>query len=477
MVYIIPSKDTILAGVMLLVSIFILTSLMFYLIYYPTPTQDTFKCEGCNVILVSFDALQARHVHSLGYPKNITPTIDRMAEQGYNFKQAISASSWTVPASMTWFTGNYPSQHKVLNKFAVYNETDKILSNLKELSPDIITLAEVLKQNGYITGGFTGDAGVSGVFGYNQGFDVYIDDLKFGGQDYSIPFALDWIKENKDSKFFMFLHGYDVHGQHVPEGGFDYRYVDFNYTGPFNGSAEQQAALREGGLENGYVNITEEDVLFWRAIYDEKINRVDSEFARFIEGLEELGLTDNTILILTSDHGTEFYEHGRFDHGFSIYDELIHVPFIIIYPENPGGIEITSQVRTLDVMPTVLDMLDVPITENLTKQMEGVSLTPLMKGESLELEAFIETDYRHYTYKRAIRTPDGWKFILTLESGDKELYNLNEDQGEQNNIIDEEPVMAYELEQKLLKHISYLGQTPFKGWVVGCYPVYMTQCQ
>ncbi len=472
------SKDVVITGTILLISIFALATLTFNLLYYPPHIEkDYLGCEGCNVVLVSFDALQARYVHGLGYPKNITPNIDSMIDKGFNFRQAISASSWTVPASMTWFTGNYPSQHRVLNKFAVYNETDKILSNLKELSPDIITLAEVLRENGYVTGGFTGDAGVSDVFGYSQGFGVYIDDLKFGGQDYSIPLALEWLRENQGKRFFMFLHGYDVHGQHVPEDGFDYRYVDFDYTGPYNGSAEQQASLREEGLEKGYVNITEEDVLFWRAIYDEKIYGVDAEFAKFIDGLDELGLMDNTILILTSDHGTEFYEHERFDHGFSLYDELVHVPFIIVHPTSPGGVDIDSQVRTLDVMPTVLDMLGIPPTDKIREQMEGTSLVPLMEGETLELDAFIETDYRHYTYKRAIRTHDGWKFIYTIENGNKELYNLNDDPDENNNLADKETMIAYELEQRLLNHMRYLGQSPTSSWSVGCFPVYMTQCQ
>jgi len=463
-------------SVVLIFAIFMLTSLVFFLFSEEVETKS-FTCNDCNVVLVSFDALQAKHVHGLGYPKNITPTIDRMTEDGFSFKQAISASSWTVPASMTWFTGNYPTQHKILNKFAVYNDNDKILSNLKELSPDMVTIAEVLKQNGYVTGGFTGDAGVSAVFGYDQGFDVYVDDVKFGGQDYSVPLALEWIKENQDERFFVFLHGYDVHGQHVPKDGFDYRYVDFDYNGPFNGSAEQQASLREEGLENGYVNITDDDVRFWRAIYDEKINIVDYEFSRFVDGLEELGLMDNTILILTSDHGTEFYEHERFDHGFSLYDELVHVPFVIVHPKISGGAEIDSQVRTLDVMPTILDLLGVTTTEDINQQMEGTSLVPLMRGESLELDAFIETDYRHYTYKRGIRTHDGWKFILSLETGEKELYNINSDPEERNNLIGTEELVGYELEQRLLKHIDYIGSDINDDWVIGCYPVYMTQCQ
>jgi arylsulfatase A-like enzyme len=140
---------------------------------------------------------------------------------------------------MTWFTGVYPSEHRITNKFAMYTTDVKKQANLKELSPHLVTLADVLKGNGYATGGFTGNAGVNGGFGYEQGFDAYYyEPGKFGGFEQSIPRALEWLTANRGRKFFLFLHGYDVHGQHTPAAGFDYRFV-----------------------ERGY-----EDVRFWRAI-------------------------------------------------------------------------------------------------------------------------------------------------------------------------------------------------------------------
>jgi len=218
------------------------------------------KYKDYNVILVSFDALQAAHVGSLGYSRNVTPTIDAMAKEGFNFTNNISTASWTVPASMTWFTGVYPSEHRLTNKFSVFNPPNNVLSNLKKLSPELVTLAEVLKQNGYATGGFTGNAGVSGFFGYDQGFDRYFFEKgKFGSMGVSIPKALDWLKENKGQKFFMFLHGYDCHGQGIPEGGFDYRFVDKGYDKKFTGSKEEQEALREEGLEKGTTSLRDED--------------------------------------------------------------------------------------------------------------------------------------------------------------------------------------------------------------------------
>ncbi|MEJ7640499.1 MAG: sulfatase-like hydrolase/transferase, partial [Singulisphaera sp.] len=210
----------------------------------PKATTDAsglpMKYKDCNVVFVSFDALQAAHVGCLGYERPVTPTLDAMARGGFNFGSTFSVASRTVPASMTWFTGVYPSEHRMTNKFAVYNSDVQRPANLKELSPNLVTLAEVLKRNGYATGGFTGNAGVSGGFGFEQGFAVYYSEAgSFGGLDQSIPKALDWLKTIKGRKFFLFLHGYDIHGQNTPADGFDYRFVDAGYDRKYTG-AEQE---------------------------------------------------------------------------------------------------------------------------------------------------------------------------------------------------------------------------------------------
>lgn len=438
------------------------------------------KYKDYNIVLVSFDALQAAHVGSLGYKRNVTPTIDAMAKEGISFSQNISVASWTVPASMTWFTGVYPSEHKLVNKFSVFNPpAGNKLSNLKELAPDLLTLAEVLKENGYATGGFTGNAGVSGFFGYGQGFDRYFFEKgKFGSMGVSIPKAMDWLQENKNKKFFMFLHGYDCHGQNVPEGGFDYRFVDKEYDKKFTGSAREQEALREEGLEKGSVSLRDEDVKFWRAIYDEKIQRTDAMFKGFLAELEKMGLMDKTIFILTSDHGTEFHEHKRFDHGFSLYDELIHVPLVIKLPKVKSGKTVTDQVSSIDVMPTILDLLDVKISPKLQKQLRGASLVPGLKGKPVAKDVYSETDYRQYTYKRSVITKDGWKFIYTLEDKSRELYHLKTDPAETKNLLASEPRRAYELEQKLFAYFRSIGNDlSARQWIPGLNPVYDSQAK
>ena len=445
----------------------------------PDAAQLPLKYKDYNVVLVSFDALQAAHVHSLGYPRDITPTIDAMAAKGFSFTNNISSASWTVPASMTWFTGNYPSEHRLLNKFSVYNPPNNVISNLKKLSPNLVTLAEVLKENGYVTGGFTGNAGVNGFFGYDQGFDTYFYEKgKFGSMKVSIPKALEWVRANKDKKMFIFLHGYDIHGQGIPEGGFDYRYVDKGYDRKYTGSKEEQEALREEGLANGKVVLRDEDVRFWRAIYDEKINRTDALFKTFLEEFDKLGLTGKTLFVLTSDHGTEFYEHQRFDHGFTLYDELIHVPLVITLPGGKGGKVVTDQVSSVDVMPTILDLLDVRMPERAKGQLRGASLVPAMQGQPVAKDVYSETDYRLYTFKRSVRTKDGWKFIATMEDGKKELYNLKSDPGETKNLVDAEPRIAYELEQKLFAHFKSIGHDlTGRKWETGLSPVYDSQAK
>ena len=430
-----------------------------------------------NVVFVSFDALQAAHVGALGYERDVTPTIDRMAERGFNFRNTTSVASWTVPASMTWFTGVYPSEHRMTNKYAVFQPPVTTIADVRKLSPELVTLADILKENGYATGGFTGNAGVSGGFGYEQGFDEYYSEKgKSGSFADSIPQAMHWLRANRDNKFFLFLHGYDVHGQSTPAGGFDYRFVDENYDRRYTGSELEQEILREEGLEKGALTMRDEDIQFWRAIYDEKIQRTDERFKYFLEDFEKLGVSDRTIFILTSDHGTEFYEHRRFDHGFTLYEELVHVPLVIKIPEQTSSFIIDDRVSSIDIMPTLLDLLDIEVSDEVAKQLRGESLVSAMQGEPTRRPLFAETNYRDYTFKRSVTTPDGWKLIYTLESATRELYDLKNDPGERTNLADEHSDKADELQQHLFAHFKSIGHDlTARKWKVGLNPVYPSQ--
>lgn len=436
-----------------------------------------FLCGRCNVIIVAFDALQARHVSHLGYFRDTTPHLDALAKEGFSFRNNFSVAPWTVPSFMSYFTSLYPSEHKVVNKYSVFTQERQEIANLKNLSPDVLTMADVFHAAGYRTGGFTGDAGVGKPFGYDQGFEVYEDGEPFGGMDWSKDRALNWLDQNQGKKFFMFFHGYDAHGQFNVAEGYRSRYQPADYRGPFKGTPEEQRNLREEGLAKGRINLTAADVDFWRSWYDGKIRDADDRLGQFLQELKNRGLYDKTVIVAVSDHGTEFYEHDRFDHGFSLYDELLRVPLVIRIPGVKGGKIIEAQVRSIDLFPTLLEIVGIQPDAALKAQMRGISLTPVMSGKDAKLELFAETDYRDYTHKRAVQTPDGWKYILTLENQAEELYNLKTDPGENENLIGAEKAIAASLRRKLLSWMVATGQNPTGSWPTGCLPVYGEQCR
>lgn len=435
-------------------------------------------CPGCNVIIVGADALQASHVSHLGYERETTPAIDTLAKQGTSFRNAISAASWTVPSFMSMFTGLYPAEHKVVNKFSVFTKEKQTIANLTDLSPQVETLAEVFKANGYVTGGFTGDAGVNSQFGYNKGFDAYTDEKTFGSIENSSAHALDWIAKNKDSKLFVFLHGYDDHGQFDLPANYQGRFAPENYTGPYAGTKEEQRILREQGLADGEISLTPDDVAFWRGWYDSKIRDADYRLAQFLEKYHQLGIKNKTVIIVVSDHGTEFYEHKRFDHGFSLYDELVRVLFVFAVPGLPSQEIVSDQVTTLDMAPTLLDITGITASEKYRSQLRGKSLLSyLQNGKGEARDVFMETDYRNYTYKRGVRTTDGWKYIMTMETGAEELYSIKNDPGETTNLTGQYPELTAKLKERVMNHLVKMGQDPIGPWETSCVPVYGDQCK
>ena len=403
-------------------------------------------CAGPNLVLIGWDTLRADHVGALGYKRATTPNLDALARDSFLFTNAVSQASWTLPSFMSLFTGLYPSEHGVTNKFKLPAAGSTGLEPAA-LSTAIVTMAQLFKANGYRTAAFTGGAGLGGSFGFSRGFDVYADSRDFAGFGTTFPEALDWLGKNGGAPYFLFVHGYDTHPFH-----------DLEPAGPvtFVTAAEKSNALklrprhekfRLRLLDGRRLKYTRADVQLWTDVYDEKILRADRMLGDFLGRLAAVGSTD-TVVVLLSDHGEELFDHGGVDHGMTLYDEVIRVPLLIRVPGRPGG-RIAQQVRAIDVFPTLIELLGLKTGEDLREQLRGTSLLGQIDGAAKALDAFSETDYLFHFDKRAVRKSSGLKLTLDGFTQKKEFYDTAADPLEKKDLFDSEPAGAYLLEMEL----------------------------
>jgi len=411
-----------------------------------------------NIIFVSMDALRYDRTGASGNTSGLTPNLDAFAEEAVVFHDSTAAAPWTLPSHMSVWTARWPSIHQVTNKLAPLSGGKMVETSL---SAGIETYPDLLIREGRTAVGFTGGAGVQNKYGFGRDFDVYLDDRYFGGLDYSIPAAVDWMKANRDKPFFMFLHGYDVHGQYnLPES----KRSSITYTGAMDGSIEEQARLREQGLANitkpgapahlhGILNDT--DSAYLEKVYNLKVKAADERLGQFISQLKTMGLYDNSVIVVFSDHGDEFMDHGGLDHGATLYQEQLHVISMIRFPGYGRRHDIRAPVRTLDLFPTVFDALGI----QGPARVDGQSLVPLLRGEPLELDVFAETDYRLFVHQRMLREGNH-KLILDLLDGKREMFNLKNDPTEQKEISSSEPRRTYEMEQKLRRWMDSSKTNP-----------------
>ncbi len=412
-----------------------------------------------SIVLISMDALRYDRTGFSGNTDGLTPNLDQLAEESVVFHNAISAASWTLPSHMSMWTARWPSIHRVTNKLTLLG-ADKMSETT--LSAGIETFPNLLAQQGWTAVGFTGGAGVQGKYGFGRGFASYLDDRPFAGMDYSSPAALEWLQAHKDDgQFFLFLHGYDAHGQYaLPES----QIQGLSYEGALNGSTEEQAELREKGLQaiakpgddaslSGILD--DADAHFLEAVYNKKVRDADQRLGAFLGELRRLGLLERTIVMVVSDHGDEFMEHGHIDHGHSLYQEQLHTVMLMRFPGYARRQDVQGVVRTVDLFPTLFDVLGLPEPASI----DGTSLLPLLQGDESSRQAFAETDYRLFVHRRAIRD-DQYKLVLDLQDGERRLYDLSVDPLEQTDISSEQPRRTYEMEQALRGWMGTHGTNP-----------------
>jgi arylsulfatase A-like enzyme len=353
-------------------------------------------------VLVSLDTLRADHLGSYGYARPTSPFLDSLAARGTLFENAIAQLPGTLPSHMSIFTGLYPAEHGVYPPDAV-------------LSPRIRTLPEVLHAHGFRTAGHVEGGYVEGRYGFSRGFDEWSDPsplVEREGRLFKTTDAvkrtfrsgLDFLGKVRPSEsFFLFLHTYSVHDPYDPPEPYRSLYWKGEPPpGAFEPIGTELLAFNQGGR-----TLAPRAVEYYQALYDAQINYTDDVVKDFFGGMASLGLGDDVTVIVTSDHGEEFLEHGKLVHQ-QVYHEDVHVPLIVVPPGQKEARRVSSLVQSIDIAPTVYELARVPLAAR--PHVSGRSLVPLLSGEPRPAE-----DGRREAYAEAFVTRDR---VLYRQSGD-----------------------------------------------------------
>ncbi|MDP8248104.1 MAG: sulfatase [Candidatus Tritonobacter lacicola] len=427
---------------------------------------------GVNLILIVVDTLRADHLTSAGYIRNTSPNMDRLAEKGLAFTDAIATAPYTTLSTASILTSLYPSSHG-------YGRCDR-------LPEQVDTVAEVLRRCGYRTGGFVGNPFLKPIFGFHQGFETY--DARVGGLDKVHPLfsclkpvslwaryrlkklgaltslkrdacdinraVLDWLREIEGEPFFLYIQYMEPHGPYSPPRPYDVSF-DGGYSGVLKGKVfspyHNTPPCRWG-------SISEEDLRYIISQYDGEIAYADCRIGDLIDAMGKEGMLDNSLVCVTSDHGEELMDRSRvIAHGHTLYEELVKIPLIFYGPMVPRGKSINCQVSAVDIVPTMLDAAGIEIPS----ECQGQSLMPLITGSSAgkETPAYSEIIKRNKLI-RSIRV-NGMKYVYDFLGHDEKLFNLRKDPGEEKDISAQNPKLCDELRTKLEEWVT--AQEPFSG--------------
>ncbi len=401
------------------------------------------RTDAVNVILISLDTLRADHLGCYGYGRPLSPAIDALAADCAAFLRTYAPAPWTLTSHVSIMTGLLAPSHGVL-------------SSEQKMSPDLTTLAEILAGRGYLTWAITGGGFLNAKFGLAKGFDFYsesegdIDNTN--SAELVARAALGWLDGHANRPFFLFLHTYQIHPPYRPPAPYnreyldrDARWTDLNIREYLGGNCAVFRPLPDAERRNAV------------ALYDGEIRYTDEALiGPLVAKLKSLGLYDRTLLILLSDHGEEFYEHGSWMHTNQLYEESLRVPLIIKLPgSHPRGLRYPGVVSLVDVFPTVLEELGL---KRATGAVDGRSLLPILRErEAADRPAWADLvgnmGGTHNSAKSCVVEGE-WKAIWNAPyTADDlafltfppravppvELYNLAHDPGEKTSLTDRRP--------------------------------------
>lgn len=393
-----------------------------------------------NLILISIDTLRADHLSAYGYERLTSPSIDALAAESVLFENAFSQSPKTASSHMTIMTGLYPEAHGLVNWDEVRNQ---------RLAVGVPTLADSLRAAGYRTEAYTWGGNVRAELGFDRGFDVYEHSREAVFAEAAR--ALERFAADPAMPFFLFLHTYQVHDPYAPPAEFADRFVEPDYSGRIPSSAEELGEAIGGKRSWWRRHLaywervdpgSAEDLQRLRDLYDAAIAFVDGQIGAFLSRLGPLGLESDTVVILLSDHGEEFLEHGRLLHD-SLFQEVLHVPLMIRFPDGDGALaprRVTNLVRLVDLTPTILDHLQLPIPPRV----QGTSLMPMLRGDN-DGPLVVPSQWST-SGMQAVRVGH-WKYVRDPRSS--LLFDLSTDPFERRNLVAQHPERARRLRDSM----------------------------
>ncbi len=389
-----------------------------------------------HLLLISIDTCRASHLSTYGYFRPTTPFLSELAEEGVLFRNAFSQVPDTTPAHASLFTSRYPFVHGAANGMP--------------LDDRLATLAGQLKQAGFRTAAFVSGWTMTALgSGLDRGFDSYDDELTRTGSaigtrpderpaEETTERAVDWLlRRRADERFFLFVHYFDPHAVYAPPPPYDEMF-EFPRVVPVPRAKIPDYARIPG----------ETDAAVYISRYDGEIRYVDDQMRRLVAGLAQQGLLEDTLVIVTADHGESLIEHGYFfQHGFLLFEPSLHVPLLMSFPRRlPRGRDETSIAQTIDVMPTALDLLGLPPPSGV----DGISLLPLMEGANRPRNSFaVAKTMKTFTYldieqetgfvdQWALRTPR-LKYLENEDGGAVRLFDLERDPRELQDVAGSRP--------------------------------------